>query len=775
MTKLSGLTHEEVLRELQAAGLGSLPGGGAEVFADRVRALVAPGKEHPDDVVRHPRRAHRLGIPTHCTMLYGHVETYEERIDHLLRLRDQQDETRGFLAFIPLAFHPENTVFERRGWKHTTGADDLKMIAVSRLMLDNIAERQGLLDHDGHAARPRSRCTSARTTSRARSCARQIFHAAGAVTETEQKIDELVRFVREAGRIPVQRDTLYNELQRGGTPRDPPRPHLLREHGAASSTGSTPRSRRSRACRPSSTGGCSPASSTSRRSRRSSTRATPTGCACCRASASPRRARSTRSSSSRGCRSSGVRTVAVTPESATSVVLDEGAAPGGEHVPLGEDADAKLLIGDAALQAAFEDPTPHYDLGRLWLERTGLPMVFAVWACPEPLADGLIELEDALVALASAAPAPSRSSSRYEASERYGYPAGLPRPLLREAPLPLRAARARRLLHVPRAGARRRRARRGARAALRPTRGAGMAIAASTDASPRSSTRRSPASGSPTRTRSRCSARATSSRSAAPPNELRDRQHRPATDHVHRRPQPQLHERLRHRLRLLRLLPPPRRPREGYLLPKPVIFKKIEETLALGGTGVLMQGGHHPDLGIDYYEDLFRSIKARYPIHLHALSPPEVQHIARRSKLTDPGDAHAPARRRPRLAPRRRRARSSSTACARSSRRRRRRPTSGSTSCAHAHRLGHVDDRDDDVRPRRDARGAGRAHAPHPRAAGRDARLPRLHLLDVPARRQPARRPGRRRDDADLVRLPAHAGGRRGSTSTTSTTSSRAG
>ena len=80
-----------------------------------------------------------MGIPTHCTMLYGHVETYEERVDHLLRLRAQQDETGGFLAFIPLAFHPENTVFERRGWRHTTGSDDLKMLAVSRLLLDNVA------------------------------------------------------------------------------------------------------------------------------------------------------------------------------------------------------------------------------------------------------------------------------------------------------------------------------------------------------------------------------------------------------------------------------------------------------------------------------------------------------------------------------------------------------------------------------------------------------------------------------------------------------------
>src|SRR3954468_11400487 len=93
-----------------------------------------------------------------------------------------------------------------------------------------------------------------------------------------------------------------------------------------------------------------------------------------------------------------VRRVAVTPESATSVVLTKVLLPQAEHVPLGEDADAKLLIGDAALQSAFEDPTPHHDLGRLWLERTGLPMVFAVWACPEPLAEGLAQLEEALVA-----------------------------------------------------------------------------------------------------------------------------------------------------------------------------------------------------------------------------------------------------------------------------------------------------------------------------------------------------------------------------------------
>ena len=155
MTKLSGLTHEEVLKELKAAGLGSLPGGGAEIFAPRVRKLIAPGKEPAEYWFHTHDSAHKLGIPTHCTLLYGHVETYEERVDHLLQLRDQQDRTGGFLAFIPLAFHPENTVFERRGWRHTTAFDDLKMVAVSRLHAGQHPEREGLLDHvrDAHGRR----------------------------------------------------------------------------------------------------------------------------------------------------------------------------------------------------------------------------------------------------------------------------------------------------------------------------------------------------------------------------------------------------------------------------------------------------------------------------------------------------------------------------------------------------------------------------------------------------------------------------------------------
>jgi aminodeoxyfutalosine synthase len=213
MSMLEGCSHEDVLRVLQDAGLGSLPGGGAEIFADRVRQLIAPGKEHPDDWFDVHDTAHKLGIPTHCTLLYGHVETYEERVDHLLRLRAQQDATGGFLAFIPLAFHPENTVFERRGFKFTTGADDLKMIAVSRLLLDNVEHVKAYWIMMGlpmaqvalHFGADDVQGTVVRE---------QIFQAAGASSGTEQKIPELVRFVRDAGRVPVQRDTLYNELRR---------------------------------------------------------------------------------------------------------------------------------------------------------------------------------------------------------------------------------------------------------------------------------------------------------------------------------------------------------------------------------------------------------------------------------------------------------------------------------------------------------------------------------------------------------------------------------
>jgi aminodeoxyfutalosine synthase len=213
ITTLCGLSHEEVLRELRAVGLGSLPGGGAEVFSHRVRQIVAPGKESPEQWLEVHRLAHGMGMPTHCTMLYNHVENYEERIDHLLRLRELQDETGGFLAFIPLPFHPENTVFERRGWAHTTGHDDLKMQAVSRLMLDNIPNIKAywimistpLAQVALHFGANDIQGTVVEET---------IAHAGGATTPTEEKIADLVRVISEAGRIPVQRDTHYNVLRR---------------------------------------------------------------------------------------------------------------------------------------------------------------------------------------------------------------------------------------------------------------------------------------------------------------------------------------------------------------------------------------------------------------------------------------------------------------------------------------------------------------------------------------------------------------------------------
>jgi aminodeoxyfutalosine synthase len=217
MSTLSGLTYEQVLRELKQAGLGSLTGGGAEVFSPRVRKLIAPGKEPAESWLEVNRVAHSLGIPSHCTILYGHVETIAERVEHLLRLRELQDETRGFLAFVPLAVHLENTRLDTEDGFGPTAVDDLKMIALSRLLLDNISHLKaywislglplaqialsfGADDVQGTVGRE------------------QVFHAAGSHTETEQGVEQLVRLIRAAGRVPVERDTLYNELRRWEQP-----------------------------------------------------------------------------------------------------------------------------------------------------------------------------------------------------------------------------------------------------------------------------------------------------------------------------------------------------------------------------------------------------------------------------------------------------------------------------------------------------------------------------------------------------------------------------
>ena len=204
-------TEKEVLLELKVAGLGSMPGGGAEIFAERVRGLVCDKKISGQKWLEVIRTAHNVGLKTNATMLYGHVETLEERVDHLIRLRELQDETGGFGAFIPLAFHPANTDLDEL--TGTTGFDDLKMLAVSRLMLDNfthikafwimigiklaqISLHFGVNDIDGTVVEEK------------------ITHAAGAETEEAIAKDELVRLIRDAGRVPVERDTLYNEIRR---------------------------------------------------------------------------------------------------------------------------------------------------------------------------------------------------------------------------------------------------------------------------------------------------------------------------------------------------------------------------------------------------------------------------------------------------------------------------------------------------------------------------------------------------------------------------------
>jgi len=205
--EISGLGTEGVLRDLKRAGLGSIPGGGAEVFSPRIRELTCEKKLSGSGWLEVAKAAHNLGLHTNATMLYGHIETVEERVEHLDMLRQAQDETGGFLAFIPLAFHPKNT--ELAKLSRTSGVDDLKNIAISRCFLDNfphikaywvmigqklsqIALSFGADDVDGTVKEE------------------IITHMAGAETEQAMSRDQLLRLIREAGRTPIERDTLYN-------------------------------------------------------------------------------------------------------------------------------------------------------------------------------------------------------------------------------------------------------------------------------------------------------------------------------------------------------------------------------------------------------------------------------------------------------------------------------------------------------------------------------------------------------------------------------------
>jgi aminodeoxyfutalosine synthase len=206
-----GKSYEQVLRDLMAAGLDTVPGGGAEIFAPRVRRKICDDKATADQWIEIHRTAHRLGLKTNSTMLYGHIERLDERVDHMRRLRDLQDETSGFQVFIPLAFHPEHNMIGK-AFPKPTGYDALRMLAVGRLYLDNfdhikaywvsLGERLaqtslafGVDDVDGTVLEER------------------IYHMAGATTPQALSEKELHRFIRAAGRVPAERDSHYRVLK----------------------------------------------------------------------------------------------------------------------------------------------------------------------------------------------------------------------------------------------------------------------------------------------------------------------------------------------------------------------------------------------------------------------------------------------------------------------------------------------------------------------------------------------------------------------------------
>jgi aminodeoxyfutalosine synthase len=224
--RISKLSIKDTLLKMKEAGVDSLPGGGAEIFHPRVRKLICDHKVSGQMWLSIARQAHEIGLRSNATMLYGHVETAEERVDHLTKLRELQDQTRGFVTFIPLAFHPDHTALAHI--PKPTGYDDLRNIAISRLMLDNfdhikaywimlspsiaqIALRFGANDLDGTVVEEK------------------IYHDAGAVTSEFTSRAELERLIRAAGRIPVERDTLYNAVDRSKMPPLPPptRPDLV--------------------------------------------------------------------------------------------------------------------------------------------------------------------------------------------------------------------------------------------------------------------------------------------------------------------------------------------------------------------------------------------------------------------------------------------------------------------------------------------------------------------------------------------------------------------
>jgi aminodeoxyfutalosine synthase len=211
LAQRSKISIRETLERLKEAGVDSLPGGGAEIFCDRVRRVICDHKLTGQEWLDTARTAHELGLHSNCTMLYGHIENEEDRVDHLIKLRELQDETGGLVTFIPLAFHPDNTALSHI--PKTTGFLDIKQIAISRLMLDNIphikaywimmtpsvaqiALRFGADDIDGTVVEEK------------------IYHDAGATTSQSLRRGDLLRLIRKAGREPLERDTLYRPVTR---------------------------------------------------------------------------------------------------------------------------------------------------------------------------------------------------------------------------------------------------------------------------------------------------------------------------------------------------------------------------------------------------------------------------------------------------------------------------------------------------------------------------------------------------------------------------------
>ena len=211
LARRAKLTIEQTLMKMREAGVDSMPGGGAEIFATRVRSIICDHKIDGSEWLNTARLAHQMGFRSNATMLYGHIENDEDRVDHMIKLREVQDETGGFQTFIPLAFHPENTALDHL--PVTTGLTDIRQVAVGRLLLDNfahikaywqmltpkiaqIALRFGADDLDGTVIEEK------------------IYHDAGAKTPQGMTRTELCRLITEAGRVPVERDTLYHQVTR---------------------------------------------------------------------------------------------------------------------------------------------------------------------------------------------------------------------------------------------------------------------------------------------------------------------------------------------------------------------------------------------------------------------------------------------------------------------------------------------------------------------------------------------------------------------------------